>query len=67
MTQNRLLWAVKLDMKMPKGQQLDKGKMRNHITQGEKKVNKKLQKKKIRQTKIDDVPQPNRYSGGWAV
>jgi hypothetical protein len=41
--------------------------MRNHITQGEKKVNKKLQKKKIRQTKIDVVPQPNRYSGGWAV
>jgi hypothetical protein len=52
---------------MPKGQQLDKGVMRQHITQAEKKVNKKLQKKKIRQTKIDDVPHPNRYSGGWAV
>lgn len=62
-----MLWAVKLDIQMPKGQQLDKGVMRKHITQGEKKVNKKLQKKKIRQTKIDDVPQPNRYSGGWAV
>lgn len=52
---------------MPKGQQLDKGKMRQHITPGEKRFNKKLQKKKIRQTKMEDVPHPNRYSGGWAV
>lgn len=52
---------------MLKGQQLDKGRMRNHITPGEKRINKRLQKKKIRQTKIYDVPQPNRYSGGWAI
>ena len=51
-------------------EQLDKGAMRKHITQGEKKENKKQHKRKLRkQAKDIDAPNPqhNRYSGGWAV
>ncbi len=50
--------------------QIDKGKLRQHCTQGEKKVLKKLHKRKKRKQgkKVNnESPKHNRYDGGWAV
>ncbi len=51
------------------GEQLDKGPLRRLITPGEKRVNKKKHKKRLRAQAKDPEkePQPNRYTGGWAV
>jgi len=50
---------------MPKGQQIDKGRLRSQIGQREKQAEKKTHRRKIRRASFDTTPQPNRYSGGW--
>jgi hypothetical protein len=52
---------------MAKDEQIDKGVMKKYITPNQKKVSKKLHKKKVRKTKITEMPTPNRYTGGWSV
>lgn len=50
-----------------KDAQIDKGTLRIHVSKGQKKVLKKLHKKRLRKTPDDRNPQSNRYGGGWAV
>lgn len=51
---------------MAKAEQLEKGALRHHLSPAEKKLHKKLQKKKVRATKYEDTPEPTKYNG-WRL
>lgn len=46
--------------------QIDKGSLLVHVTKGQKKQSKKLNKKRIRNTPVEEIPSKKQFKG-WTV